>query len=133
MRSALTLLAPSLLAACATAPMMPPPPPPSVISASVSATVGIGDRATLNGLTITPLKLIEDSRCPINARCVWAGRLILRTEFSAGGSSETRDFILGTAQAVPDGSLTLVGAEPGKLAGAEGNPPANRFTFELNR
>ena len=23
--------------------------------------------------------------------------------------------------------------EPGKLAGAEGNPPANRFTFELTR
>ena len=129
MKRALTLLAPLLLAACATAPMMPPPQPPSVISAS--ATVPLGDRATLDGLTITPLKLVEDSRCPINARCVWAGRLILRTVFGAGGSNETRDFTLGTAQAVPGGSLTLVGAEPGKLAGTQGNPPANLFTFEL--
>ena len=128
MRSALALFASLALAACATAPMMPPP---LATSGSASATVGLGARATLNGLTVTPHKLIEDSRCPINARCIWAGRLILRTMFSAGGLNETRDFTLGTPQAVPGGSLTLVGAEPGKLAGAEGNPPANRFTFEL--
>lgn len=130
MRSFLTLLAPFALAACATAPMMPPPPPP-VTSGSASATVGLGDRATLNGMTVTPLKLIEDSRCPINARCVWAGRLILRTMFSVGGANETRDFTLGIPQPVPGGTLILAAAEPGKLAGAEGNPPANRFTFEL--
>ena len=119
------------LAACATAPapMMPPPPP--VMSSSSAATVGFGAQAMLNGLSITPLELVEDSRCPINARCVWAGRLILRTGFSASGPRETRDFTLGTAQAVPGGTLTLVAAEPAKLAGAPGNPPANRFTFEL--
>ena len=130
MRSALTLFATLALGACATASMMLPPPPP-VMSGSASATVGLGAQAMLNGLTIVPLQLVEDSRCPLNARCVWAGRLILRIQFSAGGRRETRDFTLGTPQAVPGGSLTLVGAEPGKLAGAEGNPPANRFTFEL--
>ena len=132
MRSALTLLAPLLLAACATAPMMPPPSP-LVISGSATATVGFGAQAMLNGLTIVPLQLLEDSRCPINARCVWAGRLILRTQFSAGGPRETRDFTLGTPQAVPGGTLTLVGAEPAKLAGSPGNPPANLFSFELIR
>ena len=121
------------LAACATAPapMMPPPPP--VMSSSAAATVGFGAQAMLNGLSITPLELVEDSRCPINARCVWAGRLILRTGLSAGAWHETRDFLLGTSQQVSAGTLTLIAAEPGKLAGAQGNPPANRFTFELVR
>ena len=130
MKRTLTLLAPLALAACATAraPMMPPP---VMSSSSAAATVGFGAQAMLNGLSVTPLELVEDSRCPINARCIWAGRLILRTGFSAGGPRETRDFTLGTAQAVPGGTLTLVAAEPGKLAGAQGNPPANRFTFEL--
>lgn len=129
MKRMLSLFAPLALAACATAPapMMPPPPP----SSSATATVGFGAQAMLNGLSITPLELVEDSRCPINARCIWAGRLILRTGFSASGPRETRDFTLGTAQAVPGGTLTLVAAEPAKLAGAPGNPPANRFTFEL--
>lgn len=100
---------------------------------SASATVGFGAQAMLNDVTITPLALIEDSRCPINARCVWAGRLVLRTTFSVGGPRETRDFILGTPQAVPGGTMTLVAAEPAKLAGAQGNPPAKLFTFELTR
>ena len=123
MRSALTLFATLVLSACATFPG------PS--ATTDSPTAGFGQTANVGGVLIRPISLVEDSRCPINARCVWAGRLILRTQFSAGGPRETRDFTLGTPQAVPGGSLTLVGAEPGKLAGAEGNPPANRFTFEL--
>lgn len=27
--------------------------------------------------SISPRKVIEDSRCPINARCVWAGRVLI--------------------------------------------------------
>ena len=71
MKRMLSLIAPLALAACATAPapMMPPPPP--VMSSSAAATVGFGAQAMLNGLSITPLELVEDSRCPINARCVW--------------------------------------------------------------
>ena len=125
MRSALTLFATLVLSACATFPG------PS--ATTDSPTAGFGQTANVGGVLIRPISLVEDSRCPINARCVWAGRLILRTQFSAGGPRETRDFILGTPQSVPGGILTLVGAEPGKLASAEGNPPANRFTFELTR
>ena len=126
---ALTLTASLILAACTS--VVPAPPPPPVMSGSASATVGIGGQAMLNGLVIRPIAVTEDSRCPINARCVWAGRLILRTDLSAGGWHEQRDLTLGTPQPVPGGTLTLTAAEPGKLAGAQANPPANRFTFEL--
>ena len=129
-RAFFALLAPAALAACASAPPIMPPP---VMSGSASATVGIGGQAMLNGVVIRPIAVTEDSRCPINARCVWAGRLILRTGLSAGAWHETRDFLLGTSQQVSAGTLTLIAAEPGKLAGAQGNPPANRFTFELVR
>ncbi len=133
MKRALALLAQLALAGCATMPppMMPPPPP--VIAGSASATVGFGGRVVLYGLTIVPLRVVEDSRCPINARCIWAGRLILRTEFAAGGPLKPRDFVLGTPWQVQGGILTLIAAEPGKLAGAGGSPPADRFTFELTR
>lgn len=88
----------------------------------------------LNGLTIRPIVVVEDSRCPINARCVWAGRLILTIEIGQPGRARARiNLTLGQPQPVAGATLTLVAAEPGKLAGAEGNPPASQFTFELTR
>ena len=129
MKRTLTLAASLILAACTS--VVPAPPPLPVMSGSASATVAIGGRAMLNGLVLRPIAVVEDSRCPINARCIWAGRLILRTDLSAGGWHEQRDLTLGTPQPVPGGKLTLAAAEPGKLVGAQGNPPANRFTFKL--
>ena len=74
--------------------------------------------------------MIEDSRCPINVRCVWAGRLVVRSRGDAAAAGgETRDLELGQPQPVADGALTLVAAEPAKLAGAETDPRAYRFTF----
>ena len=130
MKRTLLLHAPLLLAACA--PMRPPPPPPVM---AASATVGLGDRAVLNGMAIVPLRVIEDSRCPINARCVWAGRLVLETNLLQRATPEGRtvNLVLGQPIAVDSGHLALVGAEPGKLAGAKPSPPPKRFTFELTR
>lgn len=132
MKRTLLLLAPLALSACMAAGM-PPPSPPPVMTGSAAATIGFGGQAMLNGISIRPQTVVEDSRCPINARCIWAGRLILRAEVAAGGAPEQRDFTLNTPLAVAGGTLTLVAAEPGKLAGGNGNPPANRFTFELTR
>ena len=136
MKRALLLAAPLALAACATfapGPAYPPPPPPPVVWGNASATIGFGGQAMLNGLAIRPLSVIEDSRCPINARCVWAGRLILAVEVAQlGNASQRLNLTLGQPQAVAGGTLTLVGAEPPKLAGAQ-NPPASQFTFTLAR
>ena len=118
-RIALALL-PLALAACATVP-----------TASASSTTTFGQAAMVGPLRVTPLKVLEDSRCPINVRCVWAGRLILRTAIRGPNLRETRDLTLGEPQAIAGGRLSLVAAEPGKMAGAEGNSPASRFTFEF--
>ncbi|MEO7635151.1 MAG: hypothetical protein ABIS38_05840 [Sphingomicrobium sp.] len=135
MKRALLLAAPLALAACASylpGSGYPPPPPPPVVWGNATATIGFGGQAVLNGLRVRALTVIEDSRCPINARCVWAGRLILTVEIDQPGAGPARiNLTLGQPQPVAGGTLTLVAAEPGKLAGAEGNPPASRFTFEL--
>ncbi len=134
MKRALLLAAPLALAACASylpGPAYPPPPPP-VVWGIATATIGIGGQAMLNGLRLRPLAVVEDSRCPINARCVWAGRLILQVEVDQPGSPPLRtNMILGQPLIVAGGKLALVSAEPPKLAGAQGNPPASQFTFEL--
>jgi hypothetical protein len=106
------------LAACATVP-----------SSAAGPTAAVGQQAYVDGLKVTPLKVLEDSRCPINARCVWAGRIIVRTAVAGGSWRQVHDLELGKPQQVADGQLTLVAAEPGKMAGAPAEPRAYRFTF----
>lgn len=49
----------------------------------------INTTAVYNGIGITPLKIVEDSRCRKDVQCVWAGRLVVkvRLENTLGASS----------------------------------------------
>ncbi|TMJ19294.1 MAG: hypothetical protein E6G92_05725 [Alphaproteobacteria bacterium] len=113
-------LAAALLAACATVP-----------PAAAGPVAGLGQVASVEGIRIRPLRVIEDSRCPANANCVWAGRLVLRAEVQSRGRSETRDLTLGVPIDVEAGRLTLAAAEPNRIAGREADPAAYRFTFSV--
>ncbi len=61
-----------------------------------SVSVKIGDSATLSRskIAIKFVKLIEDSRCPVNVNCIWAGNAKIEVEISKGSKTET--FTLNT-------------------------------------
>jgi hypothetical protein len=117
---ALAPLAAVALAACATVP-----------PASAEPTAALGQVAYVNGLKVRPLQVLEDSRCPANVQCVWAGRIVVRSDISGGSWRQTRDLELGKPQQIADGTLTLVAVSPGKVAGAETETRAYRFTFDF--
>ena len=135
MKQMLLSLAALPLAACIapySAPLPVPFGPPPFTSATAMVTIGFGGTAMVNGVALRPLAVVEDSRCPINVQCVWAGRLVVRTRLTLRGGAEARetDFTLGVPQTIPGGILTLVRAEPPKIAEAT-SPPASLFTYEL--
>ena len=109
------------LAACATAPSQARP------------TARLGEVAAVNGVRVRPLSIVEDSRCPINALCVWAGRIVVRTEVRASGRRQILNLELGEPQPITGGTLTLSAVEPSKIAEAETTPRAYRFTFRFER
>ncbi|MFD2578528.1 hypothetical protein ACFSTD_07775 [Novosphingobium colocasiae] len=84
---------------------------------------------------VTPLTVLEDSRCPMNARCVWAGqvRLSVRVETGAG----TRDMEITTGKPLPvaDGTLELAEVQPDRVAGGDSGgqikPQNYRFGFSF--
>ncbi|OQW56834.1 MAG: hypothetical protein A4S17_13190 [Proteobacteria bacterium HN_bin10] len=139
---ACVLAATLALAACATAPPISEQQSPlaqqiradnerldrELAAAGVFA-AGIGETANLGGgLIIRPLEIIEDSRCPANVACVWAGRLRLRAEVSG----ETRELTLGETLATPRGAVLFAVARPGAWADwpeREVARPAYRFGF----
>ncbi len=61
---------------------------------------GLNETIRLGDLTIKPLEVIEDSRCPVDVDCVWSGRLVMRAEISG-----------------VDGPATLSSIEPFVLPG----------------
>ena len=96
--------------------------------------VRIGRTVSVDGLRIRPIALVEDSRCPMNARCVWAGRVVVRVAISGRGRPATRLLTLGEPVQHAGGRLSLVAAEPNRMAGEPQAPrSAYRFAFDYQR
>lgn len=123
MKHSLSIIAALALVACTTVP---------IADAGVrgDGLATFGQSTSVGSLMVTPLSLVEDSRCPINARCVWAGRVVLSARIDGRGWRETAPLELGKPYATHGSGLALVSAEPGKMAGTPPSPPASLFGFE---
>lgn len=147
------LMSALLLAACASPPPAPAPTPPpapmpaptsqlgrqihadmarldAALSASGIVAAEIGQTADLGaGLSVRPLAIIEDSRCPQNVTCLWAGRMRIRA-FVSGVDTE---LTLGEPFESARGTILFAIASPGAWAewpsGELGPRPAYRFGF----
>ncbi len=126
---ALALLAPVLLSACAVLP-----PPDTTAPLPGGSAVALDQKVQVGEVVVTPLAVVEDSRCPINTRCVWAGRLVVRTRIDgdAGGErwSDTAELRLGETWGTHGKVVALVSGEPGKTTDRETRPEEYRFTYE---
>lgn len=93
-------------------------------------TAPLNEVATLDGLTVRPLAVLEDSRCPASVQCVWAGRVRISAQVSGEG---TRELTLGESLTVSGGTLTLVDVRPSKRTPEAIPPREYQFTFTFQR
>src|SRR5215213_4964441 len=93
-------------------------------------TAPLNEVATLDGLTVRPLAVLEDSRCPASVQCVWAGRVRISADVSGAG---TRELTVGEGLTVSGGTLTLVHVRPSKRTPEEIAPREYEFTFTFQR
>ena len=79
--------------------------------------VSLGKTVVQNGLKITPIKIVEDSRCPVDVQCIQAGRLVVKTKFERvdgfGGVKEL-DVELGKSVEVLEMWVNLVTSSSAK-------------------
>lgn len=139
------LFAAFALAACAApagganpAPPMPPPHQaqtysedlarldadlraPWIIAARIGEIADLGD-----GLLVRPIEVVQDSRCPANVDCVWAGLLQVRVVIAGSGEQVVT---LGEPVATPRGSFVLAVASPSRWHEPPTEPPPYRFGF----
>lgn len=90
-----------------------------------------GESVVVDGPRITPMELLEDSRCAIGTQCVWAGQVRIRISISRGSTVDMREITLGKPIPVADGQLELVEVMPEKKAGITLYPEDYRFGFKF--
>lgn len=110
-----------LLTACATTSM----------PRNDGSDVALGQEAMVNGPAIKPIAIIEDSRCPMNARCVWAGRVRLKMLWIRSQGDQEFELTLGEPKPLADGSITLTSVRPDKRTDVVLKPADYRFSFNF--
>ena len=94
--------------------------------------VAIGQTTTIGAVRATPLEVVEDSRCAVDVRCVWAGRIIVRTQFDGDEWKETSDLALGASHLTHGTSVALVAATPEPRSDRRIEPQDYRFIYEAH-
>lgn len=91
----------------------------------------LGERVYVDGPAVTPLEVLEDSRCPGNVQCFWEGQLRLKVRVHLGARDELHELTLGQPVHVADGNLELVEALPGPVANEPIKPASYRLGFRF--
>lgn len=82
-----------------------------------------GQTLTSGGLSVTFIEVLEDSRCPADAMCIWQGNVKVRIEVAAGTEVQQYVLTLGellagdtNAAEVPGHTVSLQDVQPYPLA-----------------
>jgi hypothetical protein len=97
---------------------------------SVSVTASFGQPVRINHMVFRPVAVVQDSRCPANANCVWAGQLIVELQTAPGKRIRLE---MGKPLAIGGGRLMLLGASPAPIAGNPIPPASYRFQLRFEK
>jgi hypothetical protein len=89
--------------------------------------VGLDRTATVGSVRVTPLAVLEDSRCPAGVQCAWAGRV----RIAARIDGQRREVTTREPIAVAGGQLELTEVRPDRLADTAVPREAYRFRFDF--
>lgn len=102
------------------------------VTAGSPGPVALDQTQSAGRLLVTPIRVEEDSRCPDNARCIDAGKVVVRAVVDGGGFAQLeRKFTLGRPAAVGTRRwLMLDSVEPG--ASQETTAFTGRYRFHFS-
>ncbi len=120
-------------AACPLAPIATTTPvvvPPVIVPTS-STTVGLNQQIMLNGIRITPLAVIEDSRCPTDVQCIQAGTVKVSIMLESGSIKQPANTTLGSSVSFMNKNVKLTAVTPSRSSKQTLTTSMYRFTFQV--
>ncbi len=112
---------------CSFAPCPTSTTSPAPATGSATTTLAIGEKMIVNGTIISPDKVLQDSRCPVDVQCIQAGTVTVHLTTGDSGATLT----LGQPQTVAGMTIKLVSVTPAKQSKVTIVPSDYRFTFTI--
>lgn len=84
--------------------------------------IPLGTTVEMKGISIKFLEVMEDSRCPKDVTCIWAGRAMVKAEVIANGKREEKTLIFGEVRAGEEKNSTLYSSKDYAIIGLTLNP-----------
>ncbi len=93
----------------------------------------INQGASALDVKVTPLMVLEDSRCPVDVQCIQAGTVKVQARLESDSDEDQKSFELGKAVVFESRTITLTDVEPIKLSQQTLKPTDYRLTFRLEK
>ena len=100
--------------------------------ASSAQVIGLGQSLTFRGVTVTPLRVVEDSRCGVDVQCIQAGTVRVETRLVSGMGTSTMTIPLGQSVTTEAEAITLVSVQPQARSTVQIAPADYRFEFKID-
>lgn len=105
---------------------------PDVATPEKESTVAsLNQRILANEVHITPLEVVEDSRCPTDVQCIQAGTVRAKVRLEGPGGTQVVTMVLGSPVAFGNKHVTLMNVTPSKNTSKPIAPSDYRFTFSV--
>jgi len=91
----------------------------------------IGNKILIQGISITPLELRQDSRCPEGVYCIWAGTVEIRVRLEKGTNTTDVFIKLGEIVSFDGKGVLFKSVLPNSKGGASINPSDYFFEFSI--
>ena len=94
-------------------------------------TVPLGEAARFIGVSLTPIMVAEDSRCPVGVQCIQAGTARVSTAVVEGGVSRIQVLTLGAPVTVGAHTVALTALCPAPRVANPVIPRDVRFSYAV--
>lgn len=99
-----------------------------------NTTLGIGETASFRGISIRPVSLSEDSRCPQGVQCIQAGTVRVNVQATYDNGATVNQIVrLGSETVFGTFSVGLTSVEPAQRQNVTIDPEDYRFTFKVSQ
>lgn len=107
--------------------------PLGTVHAYGTITLKVGESARFANLTITPVQVTEDSRCPNDVQCIQAGTVRVSMRINAAAGQSTQTLTLNQPFTTEAETITLTSVTPAKNSKTTIGTADYRLTFDVEK